>query len=177
MKRRLLNLLAAVSLLLFVAVVGAWARSYVPEQFHVRSHDGRLHLIFAAGQWRLFDEDRHVTAGEILREIRGFASGDPGSVRWAFAGFELSLSDRRSGFWMLAIPYWALAFPSAAAAAWAIRARRTRSAREKAGHCAACGYDLRASPGRCPECGAIAAGTSEREGTAPRPHAAAKRGE
>jgi TRAP-type C4-dicarboxylate transport system permease small subunit len=38
----------------------------------------------------------------------------------------------------------------------AIRSRRELNRRRQYRLCAGCGYDLRASPGRCPECGAVA---------------------
>ena len=57
-------------------------------------------------------------------------------------------------FW--GVPYWFLfalsaPVPLMTAARWHLRRRR-----QDTGRCHSCGYDLRATPGRCPECGAIA---------------------
>jgi len=57
---------------------------------------------------------------------------------------------------MVLVPYWLLlavgALPLPVFGVTFVARRRRR----RAGLCAQCGYDLRASPGRCPECGAKA---------------------
>ena len=65
-----------------------------------------------------------------------------------------------------------LSAPVAAAAAYAVyvpffaaslrlvHGRRLRARRRIRGQCLECGYDLRATPDRCPECGAVAAKAS-----------------
>jgi hypothetical protein len=45
-----------------------------------------------------------------------------------------------------------------AASRWCRERRRLCRNRRAAGHCVRCGYDLRGSPARCPECGAVALG-------------------
>jgi hypothetical protein len=57
---------------------------------------------------------------------------------------------------VFAVPYWVvvvLPLTLAATALWR-RSRRAR-ARRQAGLCVHCGYDLRATPARCPECGTV----------------------
>jgi hypothetical protein len=57
------------------------------------------------------------------------------------------------------LPYWFLVgltglAPATRLASLALR-RLRRVSRSKRGRCSACGYDLRATPDRCPECGMI----------------------
>ena len=60
-------------------------------------------------------------------------------------------------WWMAWLPHWsAMAVWAILRAAWLIRWRRRRR-RFATGCCAVCGYDLRATPDRCPECGHVPA--------------------
>jgi hypothetical protein len=63
----------------------------------------------------------------------------------------------RGAGWGLTIPYWVVTVP-AGMLSWIFGKRVVKDAmsarRKRKGLCRKCGYDLRASTGRCPECGA-----------------------
>jgi len=100
------------------------------------------------------------------------SQGDPG-LRWDyhFLGFICSASNGGwvqkpgdnyyttycSGYYIM-VPDAGLAIFFAILPALWIRRGRVKQPR-RGPHCVICGYDLRATPGRCPECGAIPATT------------------
>lgn len=53
------------------------------------------------------------------------------------------------------LPWWLLAMFASIAPISAAIARYRGRRRARAGYCGHCGYDLRATPGRCPECGSV----------------------
>ena len=59
------------------------------------------------------------------------------------------------------VPLWFAALVTGALPAlWLTRWRResVRDKRQRTGQCTGCGYDLRSSPQRCPECGTVPVG-------------------
>lgn len=101
----------------------------------------------------------------LRQEIRRV--NDMQDEQWALASFRNKLGKQeaeRHTERQVAVPMWALLlggiwFPIIQVA----RYRRIRM-RMRTGCCVACGYDIRATPQRCPECGTIPAAT---EGAAP----------
>jgi len=82
----------------------------------------------------------HIINGEFARQWHGF-------------GVEWGIKSQLPSFTAVMCPTWLLAavllLPMGLWAGIGWRQRR----RVAAGHCAHCGYDLRATPERCPECG------------------------
>lgn len=86
--------------------------------------------------------------------IRGLAN--PGSI----AGKILQLCEQRTLVLLLSLPVLFLADIAAALVfagfvAWGNMRLQRDSQRRAAGLCVRCGYDLRASSDRCPECGKV----------------------
>jgi hypothetical protein len=191
-KRRLLNLLTAGSLLLCAAVAVLWVRSYARDgewwksekpgatDFAV-SRGGRLYLVRQAATPVRSDDWEADTSefGDVTLRSRpmqlelqvfrtypqlpsrllGFEWADRrmtiGSNARVWLPAPISVTQR-----LLAIPFW---LPTLllllAPAAWLTAAyrRRRRRKRLQSGQCPGCGYDLRGTPGRCPECGSARA--------------------
>jgi hypothetical protein len=84
-----------------------------------------------------------VARGAGLSEWGGFRANVAYLPRWRSLGSIVQT---------LAFPYWAIVILACALPARWLWSHRPRYG---AGRCAQCGYDLRATPDRCPECGTI----------------------
>jgi hypothetical protein len=157
MKRRLFNLAAAVSLAMALAVVGLWVRSYFARDtlwiVLRRGHPEHLAAVCAiSGQVQLNlvrPWDDHQANHRFTYACDPISTSFAASHLWAFSD---ARGDGSGGFaqWMVQVPIWCplTLVMIAAATLWRLRPRTPGH-----GNCATCGYDLRATPDRCPECG------------------------
>jgi uncharacterized protein (TIGR03382 family) len=165
-RRRLLNLLAGLSLLLCVAMAVFFVRGFVTTDLigwvPVRADGGRYALWLCSGRGGLGFTVSSFPPGVITDRGRRWLKDDPqyGGTNWAqqgrgAVGFYVVPKSAVGGAWVVGACAPAPVVMAAALlpALYAIRRRRRP---ERPGLCPACGYDLRATPGRCPECGTTA---------------------
>lgn len=173
MGRHLFSVLSALSLLLSVATATLWVRScYWVDDWIGHLGQGHYALLSMKGLVGLHWEPDYkyrpdyyglhsesLWYGPVDAGFRGgrhsaFGRLDDNAV-WAFLGFSFSrhTSGNPQHCWRVSAPDWSLlgvmlVLPLCHFIGWRIRRRK-----HALGLCPKCGYDLRASPDRCPECG------------------------
>jgi hypothetical protein len=164
------NGLTVVSAFVFVGIVVLWVRSYfvtdhlagvrrvvvgngvIQVSFEFISDNGSL--VYFRREW-LRKADAEVTPRwGWVQTYR--AANQPRDVVVRLRTFRWDgISGRNQSTRIGWVPHWPFVvaaglMPGARLLLWFRRRRRRRT-----GHCSACGYDLRATPERCPECGAV----------------------
>jgi hypothetical protein len=181
MPRRFATLCSGLSLALCLATVVLWARSYAHHDLAVNGVEtgqaqySALELDSALGVLGIqtagyseFDETirRYGSRGRwwlhtvpiaaldrvsLTHRMVGFTGWHTQTIGYGYEGGGGAEQHR------LFVPHWAIAalllvLPARRGLGWLRSSRRHRR-----GLCQSCGYDLRASPDRCPECGAAIA--------------------
>jgi hypothetical protein len=183
-KRRLLDLLTVASLLLCVAVASLWVRSHFVEDqaCWTASTSRRLGFISSLGRVKVWHSTLLRPAADTYgapgwsyssdRPSRALQPDVPGDAATGWNPFGIGAWDRAHGQGRyhsrgVLVGYWlpaALLAVPPALWLWRLPARRAGRARSRSfrGLCPGCGYDLRGTPERCPECGADASVSSSK---------------
>jgi hypothetical protein len=177
-QRILLRTGTLLSFVLFIAAAFMWARSYFVSEgiswgkngyadngtlirrvVYVDSGHGRIHLTRAHFSSLFLDGVSPKEEG--IHYLRPSPIVPAQSPDWSFAGFTYSSfgGDVDLQLGAFSVPYWFLLltfglFP----ALWLIRYILRK--RPPSTTCPTCGYDMRATPHRCPECGAVPSSTA-----------------
>ena len=165
MKRRLFNLMTAASLALCLATAGLWVRAHwtrdliqFPNRRHCVGTDvGEISIHVSSRPYWAGIPYQALPPAPRSRETIWFPRHETFQVGESYSGlgFVYMFHDQASPapgvrITQVTVPLW---FPvlllSVAPAVW----QRRRLNRHEPGQCKVCGYDLRATPDRCPECG------------------------
>lgn len=165
MKRLLRPLATSLTLLSLAFCAGfalLWHRSYAEADFVGRGTPARWYgALSMSGLIR-------VERGDYLGGMDGWSRdsyptpdrlGLRGEVeqrdtrRFGPVAFRHIRYDARRPRWSVYVPHWLAVVLAAALPAAHVTITWRRRRRQRPGHCAECGYDMRATPRRCPECG------------------------
>jgi hypothetical protein len=182
LRQRLLNAFTILSLILFFATAALWIRSYfiADDFFQMAWVPSSTSSAGPTNPLRANAVERWTGLADDTGLLRGWrTSGPPPQGGWApnpplgwvwlqsrprpYAGdlmkFDFSCRPGPAGLSLnFAMPMWSVMFLAAIAPTrWIFITRRRHRAQRQAKKnlCITCGYDLRATPNRCPECGAI----------------------
>jgi hypothetical protein len=175
-KRRLFTLTTIASMLLCIASVAMWVRSYfVGDVVEYTKVNGlllrRVYFNASTGLVCLGGERREYTTHLVASQLMHIEGVQPGLRHlseepedwWApemgsFFADRQSWNENSGAFSQafVVFPHW-LVFLLSAMLPAALFVHRLRRRRVPAHLCGRCGYDLRATPERCPECGAVPA--------------------
>jgi hypothetical protein len=135
MLRRAFNLVAALSLGLFLATAGMWVRSHWhTDEFHI---------------WKRYYVDSQQGSVLLLGPRQVTFPAPPGTLPPATM-VTVKFMTSLARCYYVTIVCWS----GAPAYFWLLAFAIRRQRKLQTGHfCLHCGYDLRASPERCPECG------------------------
>jgi len=159
MKRRVFNILSAVSLVVALAVAALWVRSsWVIDSPQIVSNHSVLNITSVRG--RIEIRHYHFLSGIPVGAVSGWYTFSAAQYKdvniggWAFLGFVCDWGSF-SGVdtIVIVLPSWALMALAIAPPTYWFHRRRKRKRRLSHGLCLSCGYDLRASKDKCPECG------------------------
>jgi len=178
---RIFTIMSALSLVLFVAAMVMWARSRSRQDFLIwrRFDQPKIHQILIEITSTKSGLDlsfvrydygpRRTLMPSILAE-QGWSYSSTGAFNWSmhsapwwatyrtqtlpFTAESDDANPKSSEAWSIGARFWLLGlFAGMLPAGWLILRIRRKNIRR--GFCAKCGYDLRATPEQCPECGTV----------------------
>jgi hypothetical protein len=157
-------------MLLCIATVALWVRSYVTtdaiyyqrygstkynvELIIVGSSNGALKIGNTKSMWRFREMHDGFNYFRVPSADAPWPAEESG-MRWL--NFRYQPHDFHNETAWLYIPYWFLVLLITVSMVMIQRNRLRQLRRLEHGQCSRCGYDLRATPDRCPECGAVPA--------------------
>jgi hypothetical protein len=173
MRRKLTTAASLLLLVVCLGLLGTWAYSLAaPPITVIRCRVPEVNGDWASQNWFSLDGGRFIWSQLVMspytarfrrtgvwweRERRNHDHVRPAG-RLGF--YYESGQDGTSPWRFVTAPCWAFAAPFAVMPMWVAARRYALRRRKRAGRCVVCGYDLRASPDRCPECGRPATATA-----------------